>query len=67
MSSEYDPQFESLQLEICSPKLIVKTMIKNEVNIDLTLRMFVGHENLFLASSQPTIFRITVWDSIWYA
>jgi len=64
MSGEYDPQFQSLQIETCTPKSIVKTMIKQEGNFELTSRMFVGHVNLSLANSQATIFRITVGDCI---
>jgi len=65
MSGESDPQFQSLQIKICTSKLIVKTMIKQEENIELTLWMFVGHVNLIMANSQATIFRISVGDIVW--
>jgi len=62
MSGEYDPQFQSLQIETCTPKLIVKTMIEQEGNFELTSRTFVGHVNLFLANSRATILQIPVGD-----
>jgi len=67
MSGEYDPQFQLLQIETCTPKLMVKTTIEQEVNFELTSRRFVGHVNLSFANSQATIFRIQLGDCVWNA
>jgi len=64
ISSEQDQQFQSLQIEWCTPELIVKTTIELEGNIELTSQTFVGHVNLSLANSQATIFRISVGDFV---
>jgi len=63
MSGEYDPQFQSLQMQTCTPKLIVKTTMKHEGNFEPTSRTFVGHGNLSLNNSQDTMFQISVGDS----
>jgi len=60
MSTEYDPQFQLLQIETCTPELIVKTPIKQEGNFELTSCTYVGHVNLSFANGQATILRITV-------
>jgi len=62
MSSEYDPQFHSLQIETCTPKLLVKTTTKQHRNFKLPLGWFAGHLNLYFVNSQATIFHITVGD-----
>jgi hypothetical protein len=64
MPGEYDPEFQWLQIETYAPKLIVATRIIQEWNIERTSRTFVGHVNLCLAKSQPTIFRISVGDCV---
>jgi len=60
MSGKYDPQFQLLQIETCTSKLIVKTTVKQEGNFKLTSREFVGHVYLALANSQAIIFRMSV-------
>jgi len=35
MSGEYDPKFQSLQIETCTPELIAKTTIKQEGALNL--------------------------------
>jgi hypothetical protein len=64
MSGDYDPQFQLLQIETWSSKLIVKTTIIQEGNFELTSRTIVGHVNLSLANGQATINRISVGDCI---
>jgi len=64
MCGEYDPQFQSLQIEACTPKVIVTTTIKEEGNFEPNSRMFVGHVNLSLANGQATILRISVGDFV---
>jgi len=65
MSAEYDPQFRSLQIWTCIPKLIVKTKVQQEVNFEFASQMFVWHVDLSLANSQATIFRFSVGDCVW--
>jgi hypothetical protein len=62
MSSEQHPHYQSLQMKTCSPQLIIKAMIKQDGNFEITLQNFVGHVNLFLANSSATIFWINVGD-----
>jgi hypothetical protein len=64
MSGEYDPHFQLLQIETCTSKLIVKTMIKQDENIELTSETFAGHVDLSFANSQDTIVQIAVSDSV---
>jgi len=64
MTSEYGAQFQSLQIETCIPKLIVKTTIKQEGIFELTSGTFVGHGNLSIANSQGTIVRMSVGDCV---
>ena len=49
MSGEYDLQFQSLRIKTCTPKLIVKTTIKQPGNFELTSGRFVRHVNMPLA------------------
>jgi hypothetical protein len=64
MSSEQDPQFQLLQIETCTPKLTIKTTIKQEGNFELTSQTMVGLVNLLLDYSQGTIFRMSVGDCV---
>jgi hypothetical protein len=64
MLGEYDPQFQLLQIEPCTPELIIKTLIIYEGNFKLTSRMFVGHVNMSFANSLDTILRISVGDCV---
>jgi len=64
MSGESDPQFQSLPIETCTPKLIVKTTIRQEGNFELASQMFVGHVNRSLANRQATIIWISVRDCV---
>jgi len=64
MSSEYDRQFQLLQVETCSRKSIVKITITQEGNFELTSLLFVGHANLTLANSTATIFQIPVSEFV---
>ena len=64
MYNEYDPKFQLLQIETCTPELIMKTMIEQEQNFELTPRKFVGHVNLSLANRQANILRISVGDFV---
>lgn len=60
MSSEWDPQFQSLQFKTCTSKLIIKITIKQAGNFEYTSETFVGCVMLSLANSQATIVRISV-------
>jgi hypothetical protein len=60
MSGEYDPHFQSLQIETCTSKLIVKTMIKQQWYLELTLQSFAGHVKRFMANCLALIVRISV-------
>jgi hypothetical protein len=60
MSGWCDPHFQLLEIETCTPKLIVKKPIYPDRNSELTSLMFVGHVTVSLDNSQPTIFRISV-------
>jgi len=53
-----------VQIETCTPKFIVKTMIEHEGNIDLTSQTYVGHANLPLTSSQSTRFVTSIGDIV---
>jgi hypothetical protein len=50
---------QKLQIESGTHKFIVKTMMIQEGNFELTSQMIVGHVNLSLAKIQVTIFRIS--------
>jgi len=65
MSGEYDPQSHSLEITTCSPKLIVKTTIKQEGNFELVSGTFVGHLNVSLANTLATIFGISLGNMFW--
>jgi len=43
MSGEYDPKFQSLQVETCTSKLVVKTTSKQERNFEHSSRTFLEH------------------------
>ena len=62
MSGEYDPQFQLLQIETCTPKWIIKIIIYQDRNFELTLRTLVGHVTQSLDSSQAKMFQISVGD-----
>jgi len=64
MTSKYPANFESLGIKTCTPKLIVKTTMKQEGNFELTSWKFGGHVNLSLANSQATIFQSSVSDIV---
>jgi len=64
MYSKYNAQFKLPRIVTYTPKLIVKTMIKQERNFELTSGVFVGHANLSLAKSQATILRISVGNCV---
>jgi len=60
MSAEFNQQFQSLQIETCTSKLIVKKTIKEKGRCELTSCMFVGHVDLFMPNTQETIIQIAV-------
>jgi len=60
MSGEQDPRYQALQIEMCTPNLIVKRTIEQEANFELTSRTFMGYVNLTWANSNATIFQISV-------
>jgi len=64
MSDENDQKFPSLQIKTCTPKPIIKTTMKQQLNFELILQMLVWHVNLSLANSQAIIFWISVGNLI---
>lgn len=64
MFGEYDPQLLSLQIEICTSKLIIRTMLKQQWDFEFTSRMFVWHVYLFMPDSQASIYQISVGNFV---
>jgi hypothetical protein len=62
MSGESDPQFQSLPIKTCTLQLIIKTLIAQEGNFELSTWTFVAQGNLLLANSQANIFRMSLGD-----
>jgi hypothetical protein len=62
MSYKSDPPFQSLQIQTSTSKFIVNTAIEHEGNFEHALGTIVGQVNMFLASVQAMIFRISVGD-----
>jgi len=47
-------------METCTTQLIVKTMIKQETNIELTFQMCIRHVTLCFANCEANIFQTSV-------
>jgi len=65
LSGESGPQFQSLHIQTCTDKLIMKTIIKWEENFEPTSWKFLGHFNRSLANTQATIVEIIIGDFVW--
>jgi hypothetical protein len=54
-SDPYDLQYRHVESKSYSSKLIIKVMLNQEGNFELTAQMFVEHANLVLGTNQATI------------